>query len=210
MRKMSHRFSLLIISALAAGSVLAAGSTRYKWRDAEGNLHYTDSLPADAGKRGYDVINAQGILVKRVQPAKSAEELAAAHAEAAKAKAGKDEADRHAREDQQLLAANPTETDLKSSQQQQLEMIDQNINSARIGLQSQERSLADLLGRAAEFERNEKPLPAKLTTQIGELRKQIEAQHALIDRRASERETAKASFDAELERYRRISAQTRR
>lgn len=204
MRRSVHRLIPIAILALAAGSVLAAGNVRYKWRDAEGNLHYSDALPPDAGVRGYDVISGQGLLIKRVEAALSPEAQAAAKADATRQRQSQEETARHAREDQQLLAANPTETDLLNSQKQQLQMIEQNISSARIGLQSQERSLADLLGRAAEFERTEKPIPAKLAGQIGDTRKQIEAQHALIDRRIKERETVRADFAAEIDRYRAL------
>jgi flagellar biosynthesis GTPase FlhF len=204
MRRSVPRLIPIAILALATSFALAAGNVRYKWRDAQGNLHYSDALPPEAGVYGYEVIGNQGVVIKRVDPAKSPEALAAAKVEAAKQRRLQEESDRRTREDQQLLAANPTETDLLNSQQQQSQMIEQNINSARVGLQSQERSLAELLGRAAEFERTEKPIPAKLAQQIGETRKQIEAQHALIDRRVREREAARASFSAEIDRYRAL------
>jgi hypothetical protein len=204
MRRSVSRLIPIAVLAFATTSVLAAGNVRYKWRDAQGNLHYSDALPAEAGVYGYEVIGNQGVVIKRVEPAKSPEALAAAKAEAAQQRRLQEEAERQRREDQQLLAANPTENDLIRSQQQQLAMIEQNITSARVGLQSQERSLADLLGRAAEFERTEKPIPAKLNEQIGATRKLIEAQHALIDRRISEREAARASFATELDRYRAL------
>ena len=58
--------SILILAAtLAFGATASAETLRYKWRDAEGNLHYSDSLPSNAGVLGYDVVNSQGILVKR-------------------------------------------------------------------------------------------------------------------------------------------------
>jgi hypothetical protein len=78
---------VLLLATLTV-SAFAAGNFRYKWRDAEGNLHYTDSLPADAGVRGYDVINAQGVMVKRVEPARTPEQRKADRAEADLARAG--------------------------------------------------------------------------------------------------------------------------
>ena len=205
MRKPTFRLIAVLAASLAATAVIAAGSVRYKWRDAEGNLHYTDSLPSDAGVRGYDVINAQGILVKRVEPAKTAEERAAAKADAAVARANNDAAERQKRDDRQLLAANPTEEDLKANQQQQLEMIDLHVKSLTTGLESLERSLTDLLGRAAEFESNDKPVPARLSGQISDVRTKIDAQHAQLNRQTAEREATAAGFVGELEHYRALS-----
>lgn len=208
MRIRFHRLIPITILAFATTSALAAGNVRYKWKDAQGNLHYSDSLPPEAGVLGYEVISAHGIVVKRVERAKSREELAIAKQDENRQKSAKEDADRRAREDQQLLAAHPTENDLIGSQRQQLAMIDQNISSARAGLQSHERILADLLGRAAELERIDKPVPTKLAGQIGDMRKQIEAQHALIDRRTKEREVALSDFASVLDHYRALVEQS--
>ncbi|MGB0134976.1 DUF4124 domain-containing protein [Dokdonella sp.] len=195
------RLVLLLIAPTLAFAVLAAGSVRYKWRDAEGNLHYSDSLPANAGVHGYDVINGQGILVKRVEPAMTAEEKAVAKAEAQEERARLDATERQSRDDMQLLAANPTEADLRKTQSQRIEMIDLQIKSVQTGLQSLERSLTDLLGRAADLERSETAVPERLTSQIGDLRKKVDSQYALLERSKAERESALAGFAAEVERY---------
>lgn len=204
MRMRSHRLTVILLALIASGSVLAAGSFRYKWRDAEGNLHYTDSLPVDAGVRGYEVINAQGIVVKRIAPAMTPEERATAKVEAAAARAEEAAAERQRREDAQLLAANPTEQDLIESQNQQLAMIDQQITGLRSGLESLERSLTELLGRAAELERSSRPVSSRLTSQIANARKEIETQHGSIDRHLADRESTRQEFTRQLDHYRAL------
>jgi hypothetical protein len=100
--------SILILAAtLAFGATASAETLRYKWRDAEGNLHYSDSLPSNAGVLGYDVVNSQGILVKRVAPAMSPEQRQAAKEQAKLETQRQNELEQQRREDQQLLAANP-------------------------------------------------------------------------------------------------------
>ncbi|MBN8480341.1 MAG: DUF4124 domain-containing protein [Xanthomonadales bacterium] len=204
-----HTSLVRAIVALAATGILAAPvlaqGTRYKWRDAEGNLHYSDALPPDAGKRGYEVINAQGIVIKRVEAPKTPEQVAAAKAIAAKEQAARADAEARLRKDQQLLAAYPNEEELARAHQQQLEMLQQNIRSAEIGLQSQERNLAEQLGQAADIEREGKPVPQRIADLIGVTRAQIEAQHRVVDRRIAELEKAKLDFAAELEHYRALS-----
>lgn len=205
MRKTIVTVTLLVIaSTFAAASVQAAEGVRYKWRDSDGNLHYSDALPADAGKHGYDVISAQGLLMKRVEPAKSAEELARANAAATKAAAAEQEAAARARNDQQLLAGYPTEQDLIREHQQQLEILQQTIKAAELSLQNQERSLADLLGDADDVERDGKQVPKRLLDQIAEQRRMIEAQHGVITRRTADLENARANFATELDHYRSL------
>jgi hypothetical protein len=204
MRKPSLSFCIALILSFTSVSVMAAGAVRYKWRDAEGNLHYSDSLPSDANVLGYDVVTGQGVLVKRVAPAMSPDERAAAKAKEAEARSALSETERQDREDQQLLAANPTEADLLQSQQQQLEMIDLQIKSLQTGLESLERNLTELLGRAADHEREGNPVPAKLTKQIADVRSKIDAQHKRLDRNAAEKAKTTTGFSAELDRYRAL------
>jgi hypothetical protein len=202
-----RRVLTAFIALAVAGTCAAAGTqthSRFKWTDAEGNLHYGDVLPAEAAKYGYDIVNSQGIVIKHVDRAKTAEEKAAAKAEIAKAQAAKDAADRRVHTDQQLLAAYPTEDDLKRAQRHQSEMMDQNLSSARVSLQSQEKSLAELLGHAAELESSGKAVPPSLAQRIGEMRKQVEDQRAYITRKEGERDATVARFDEDLAHYREL------
>lgn len=198
----------LLVSGLAlllAGATIAeASSVRYKWRDGEGNLHYSDALPAEAGIYGYEVVNAEGIVIQQVAPAMSKEERAAANAAAKAEREKADEAERQRRADQQLLAANPSEADLIANQKQHLENLDQQMESMQSVLESLERNLADLLGRAADAEAKDKPVPAELNRRIGDVRGKIEQQHTAIQAQQVERDATVERFTQELDRYRNL------
>lgn len=199
----------VLLAMSIAGACWAADAPgkphqRYKWTDAQGNLHYSDALPPEAVNFGYDIVNAQGVVIKHVDRPKTSDEKAAAKAELAKAQAAKESAEARVRNDQQMLAAYPTEDDLKRAQKQQAEMMAQNINSARISLQSQEKSLAELLGHAADYDTTGKPVPTALAKRIGDMRKQVEDQRGYIARKEKEREDTIAHFDDELAHYRSL------
>jgi len=200
----------LVLALVTTGSVWAAGASsthnRYKWTDGEGNLHYSDALPPEAVKYGYEIVSPQGVVIKHVDRPKTAEERAAAKAELAKAQAAKDAAETRVHSDQQLVAAYPTEDDLKRAQHQQQDMLEQNLNSARISLQSQEKSLAELLGHAAELDSSGKAVPPALATRIAASRKQVEDQRGYITRKETERDQTIAKFDDELAHYRALKA----
>jgi len=199
------RFALPVVLALLLVGVASAADgkhNRYKWTDAEGNLHYSDVLPAEAVKYGYEIVSPQGVIVKHVDRAKTADERTAAKAEIAKAKAAKDAEETRVRTDQQMLAAYPTEEDLKRAQHQQSEMLETNLTSARISLQSQEKSLAEILGHAAELDSSGKSVPPALAKRISDTRKQVEDQRSYIARKENERDQTIAHFDDELAHYR--------
>jgi hypothetical protein len=200
-----------VLAFLIAGPAWAAGGSaggkphqRYKWSDGDGNLHYSDSLPPEAVKFGYEIVKPQGVVIMHVDRWKTAEEKAAAKAEIARAQAAKDSAEARARNDKQLIAAYPTEDDLKRAQHQQADMMEQNLTSARISLQSQEKSLAELLGHAAELDSNGKPVPVNLAKKIADMRKQVEEQRTYIGRKEKERDDTIAHFDEDLAHYRAL------
>jgi hypothetical protein len=183
---------------------------RFKWRDAGGNLHYSDSLPPEAAKYGYEIVSPQGMVIKRVAREKTAAELAAAKAAAIKEQAEREVAEARALADAQLLANFPQESDLLRAQRQRIEMLDQQVNAARISLRNQEQTLADLLDNAADSERAGKPLAKYQSDKIASMRKQVDEQRLMVERREAERRDAGTRFEREVQRYRDLRSQQAR
>jgi hypothetical protein len=193
---------LVTLGAAAAGS--GDVRLRYKWRDEAGNLHYADSVPPEATRLGYEVVNQQGLVVRRVERAKTADEIAAAKAAADKLAEEKRKADDVARNDAQMLAAYPSEEDLRKSLQAQIDLITQNIQATEVGITSQEKSLAERLVHAAEQERNGKPVPATVQNQINTLRKGLADQKVFLERRTADRTAMEKQLVTDLEKYRAL------
>jgi hypothetical protein len=212
MRVIGYLLTLIVLTMGVATPAVAQNGerNRYKWKDAQGNLHFDDALPPEAARLGYEVVNAQGIVVKHVERAKTDEEDKADTAAAAsKAEHDRTAADQ-ARSDQQILAAYPNEGEFVSAQQQQLDMIDQNIHATEISLQSQEKSLTEMLSHAADLDRNGKPVPAPLQQQIDTLRRNIEKQKTYIASKQQEKTDSTTKFDSELAHYRTLRDQERK
>lgn len=195
---------LLPLVAVVASTAASADRVRYKWRDEAGNLHYADSVPPEATRLGYEVVNQQGLVVRRVERAKTEAELAAAKAQAERQAEEKRKADDAARNDAQMLAAYPTEEDLRKSLQAQIDLITQNIQATEVGITSQEKNLAERLVHAAEQERNGKPVPAALQKQINTLRTGLAEQKAFLDRRTADRASMEQQLVADIEKYRQL------
>ncbi len=201
--------SLLLESVHAATATSTAGHVHYKWIDEQGGVHFSDSVPADAVKFGYDVLNNEGLTIRHVERAKTPEEIKAAKAEARQKEDVLRRAEEQVRADQQMLAAYPTENDLIRAQKAQLEIVAQNLRGAEINIHSLERNLTDLLSHAAELERSAKPLPPKLTQQISDLRNDIDAQKAFITQKQQEKIDSASKFEAELVHYRELVEKTK-
>lgn len=191
---------------LAATTALAVDKSpdRYRWKDAQGVVHFDDVLSDAAIQAGYDVVNGSGMKIRHVAAPKTAEQQKAADKAEAQKKAADKAAAEQARDDAQMLAAYPTEQDLSDAHKAQLAMIDQYIESTQISLESQEKSLSENLAHAADLERTGKPIPAALSKLIETLRANVEKQKAYIAGKQQEKVDSGVKFEAQLAHYREI------
>lgn len=207
MRSTRTLIAIGLLAFVAANALAVEKSQeRYRWKDAQGVVHFDDVLSDAAIQSGYDVVSGSGMLVKHVAPPRTAEQVKAdAKVEAQKQAAQKATADQ-AREDEQMLAAYPAEQDLVDAQNAQQATIDQYIEATQISLQSQEKSLTDNLSHAADLERAGKPIPVALHQMIETLRANVEKQKAYIAAKQQEKTDSAKKFEAELAHYRQLRA----
>ncbi len=193
---------------LASQCVMAqeASHVRYKWQDAQGLVHFSDSLSAEAMKFGYTVVNDQGVVVGRVDRQLTPEERAAAN-RVAEAQAKQERAAREqANADMQMLNAYPDEESYQLSLKQTLDTFDQKIRTTQINLRSQEKALTDLLARAADLERAKQPVPPALADNISKQRNVVTGQRNNLTRQRAERVKAQAEQKTQLAHYRELKA----
>lgn len=206
-----HKCVLIVATAaLLAGAAAHAQSTgnglRYKWRDAQGGVHFSDSLTADAMKYGFDAVNDQGLVIQHVDRQLTPQERAAANQLAAdQAKKQRIEQER-INADAQMLEAYPNENMYKISQQQALDTLDQQIHTTQINLKTQEKALTDQLGHAAEIERTQKTVPKFINDNIAQQRAVVSDQQATLQRQQAERAQMLKDQSAQLAHYREIKA----
>lgn len=203
MRKFVYAAAIGMATVLSAHAQ-NAGSIRYKWHDAKGLPHYSDSLTAEAMKYGYDLVNDQGMVVRHVEKQLNPEERAAAQKVAAEQAAQRQAEEARQRADLQMLNAYGDEASLKQAQQEELDTIDQQINTTRLNLRSQEKTLTDLLGRAAELERTKQPVPKYLVDSIAGQRNVVAGQRTALERQQQRRDTAQTQDAQQLEHYRTL------
>lgn len=205
MRKSLPVFAAALLMSLAA-SAQNTGSIRYKWHDAQGLPHFSDSLTAEAMKYGYDLVNDRGLVVQHVPRQLTPEERAVAN----KLAAAQAEQQRIIREranaEEQMLAAYPDEESFRISQQQALDTIDQQIHTTQLNLRSQEKALTDLLARAADIERAKNPVPKFLTDSIAQQRDVVTGQRTALQRQQAERAQTVQQQIKQLARYRELKA----
>lgn len=200
-----RRFALaILLPVLLATTAPAAAQKLYRWTDKDGNVHYTDQLPPEAARDQREELNKQGMTVSRTERALTPEEQAARNAELAKLAEQQRIDEEKAKMDAVLIGSYPSEVDLQRSYKERFDLIEQSLESARVSIRSQEKSLADMLAHAADLERNGKPVSQTVVDSITHTRSQVAEQRGYLARRESEGVALRTEFDTLLKRYREL------
>lgn len=205
MRKIAFVIALLALTTVVQAQNKAQ-TYRYRWKDAAGLPHYSDSLTADAMKFGYELVNDRGLVVQHVDRQLTPEERAAAQKVAEQQAAVDRAAEQRKRSDAQMLAAYPTEAAYKTSQQENLDSMDQQIATTRSNLRSQEKALTDLLTRAGDAERAKQPVPKYLGDSIAKQRDVVAHQRDTLEHQQNARDAQVQKNAQDLVHYRELKA----
>lgn len=195
---------LIALSATLANPAVA--QKLYKWVDADGNVHYSDSVPPEHIKQARQQFNEDGVVVDRVERAPTAEELAARQEAERQAEAEARRIERQREEDQKLLSIYSSEDDILRSRDQQVQSIQRSIDAAQAFIDGQSKTLATLMERASKAEDAGQTVGEQLAASIASAQQQIRDQEDYIIRREAEKQAAALHYAEILDRYREILA----
>lgn len=202
----------LLALALVAACTTAAGDLQaqklYRWVDKDGKVHYSDKVPPSEADLARDELNAQGRTVDRVARALTPEEQEQAKIDAEAAEVARKAREAQERMDHVLLASYESEADLKRAYDERFDLVQQSIESAKVGIRSQENSLAEILAHAADLERAGRPVGANIQQSIETARKQVAQQAEYLARREGEQAALQKEYDEVVARYRVLRAES--
>jgi len=187
---------MLLISATEAGL--------YRWVDDEGNVHYSDTIPPAQVEKEHTEISKKGIRINTVPRAKTLEELRAEQ-ELEWMRAQQERLiEEQKAADQMLLETFRSEDDIVMARDGKLEAVDVKIAVTKTNIRRQQQYLASLRSHAANLERTGKPVPKELVNNIAKAEQAIRDSYAIIVDREAEKNTIRAVFEKDLERFLRI------
>jgi hypothetical protein len=201
--------TLAVSIALLLGTGLSDAQQKklYRWTDKDGKVHYSDHVPPEAIENARSEINQQGMTVGEVGRALSAEELAAAKQAEKAAQARRKSEEEQAKRDQILLSSYGTVAELDRAYRERFDLLEQSLESARVGIRSQEKSLADLLAHAAGLQRQNKPVPANIRSSIEVAQRQVAQQREYLAGREREKAEVDQEYQATRTRYLALQAE---
>ena len=196
--------ALLAPAAGFAGPDQTQSGHNYSWLDKNGERHYGDAVPPEYAQSERRVLNNLGVEIERVDAEKNAQQLAEQR------KRDRVVQDR-LQHDHFLLTTYTSTKDIERLRDERLDLLDGQIKAAIAYIESLDARLKTLQQRALMFKPySKKPdalrMPDDLAEQLVRASNEVRAQHRSMDRRRQEMLAVRAQFEADIARYRELTA----
>jgi predicted RNase H-like nuclease (RuvC/YqgF family) len=191
------------IALLLATTTATAGMYRYK--DENGQVVISNTIPDSASRRGYDILNNKGRVIETVDPAPTAEEIA--EREAAKRK--QEQQARQRQLDEKLLERFSQPDDAVRAMYRKVRELRGLSQLKRGNISVIESQLDSEQERAADRERSGREIPEATLTKIRRLEANIREIEREINAQESEIRQVKRQFLNDIERLEIITGKPR-
>lgn len=196
---------LMGLAPLASAQTTQAPAKKlYCWSEG-GRKVCGDALPSSAVDSARTEINARsGMATARIDRALTPEERAAADAAAQAEASAAAAAEAEKRRFMAMVQSFETEDALRKAFDNRLSLNRDSIATARMGITGVRTMLVDLLRRAGEAELAQRPVPAKLATDIRGQHAELMRQQAALARLQRDAVSIRAQLDEAATRYRAL------
>lgn len=215
---MKHRIShtnltsskVLVCLVLLGISVTASAGTLYKWIDENGEVRYSDRMPANQVKREHQTLNSQGIVITTKSAAKTEEEIIA-FKEAKKELQAKQEVERQNKEaqgrlDRVLLLTFSSETEMSRVKNDRIDVLDSVIRLIYKSIAATEDRLIRFQGLAEQqYISQEKEVPGGLAQNIEESTRKLKNREKQLSLKLGEKFKIEAQYEVDIARFRLLS-----
>ncbi|TNF89020.1 MAG: DUF4124 domain-containing protein [Gammaproteobacteria bacterium] len=201
---------MTMLLCLVSGSTSAAAL--YKWIDEDGNVRYSDRLPAAQAKKKHHQLNSQGMVVSTTEDARSEEDLAAE----AEARRKKEEEEKEAarlkaiqdQKDQVLLLTFSSEKELQIARDDRIQVVDSVIRLINKSIATTQIKLDELRSVADKsYLSKGKQVPGGLEQKIEHFTRKIESRNQQLSLKVAEKEKINQQYEIDLARYRELKSE---
>lgn len=182
-----------------------ADARMYRYKDDNGQMVISNTVPQEASTRGYEILNSQGRVVDRIAPAPTEEELQ----QRAEEERRQQEAAEQLERDKALLRRYRHPDDAVRALHRKIDELE-GLNQLKQGnISVIESQLDSEQSKAADLERSGREIPESTLDKIDRLEQQIRELEAEIDAQNREMEEIRESYVEDIERLEVITEQDR-
>jgi len=193
----------IMMAALVIVPLAAQAQMTYRCTGADGKRYYGSTIPMQCMGHPVEQLNAQGLLVRRIDPEGEQKEREAKAAAAAKAKEEENATREESRRNRALLATYTSERDIEAARARALEDNHSAVQQVETRIDALKKRRAGY-DKELEFYQdkkgNTKP-PAKLLEDIDSVDGDIKAQQGLLAAKKKEVELINAKYDQDKQRF---------
>ena len=201
---------ILVCLVLLGISVTASAGKLYKWIDENGEVRYSDRMPANQIKREHQTLNAQGIVVTTKAAAKTEEEIKATK-EAKKELQAKQEVERQNKEaqgrlDRVLLLTFSSEQEMSRVKKDRIDVLDSVIRLIYKSIAATEGRLIRFKNTAEQqYISQEKEVPGGLAQNIEESTRKLQNREKQLSLKLGEKFKIEAQYEVDVARFRLLN-----
>ncbi len=194
-------FNLLLAVLLV--TALPAQAKLYKWVDAQGRVHYTDTPPPQSSTHAVTELGKTGQAMKRTE---SVEERRAREAEERRQAELKKIAEEQARKDRALLGTYTRVSEIDLARDRALEHHRLAITGAQTRLKQVSVKAKEILEKIQTITQRGRPVPPYLQNQLNATQKEAEDLKKIIRVNQEAQVTVRARYEADKTRYIELTA----
>ncbi len=198
------KFRLISVFLFLAPIAAGAGEQGrvYKWVDADGELHYSDSIPAKYAEMDKQVLNDHGVTIDRLRGKRTPEEIEAERVAAEMAL--QEQLERRA--DMALLATYLTVDEILMHRDRRVELFQAQSRVTELYLRNLDRRLTNLRREASRFrpyaDNPDAPMIAPdLVADIGQTQDTITRHQRNLERFQADEQQIIARFQGDINRF---------
>lgn len=194
-----------LLVTLAAGMAVADEKKLYRWVDADGVVHYGDSIPAKYAENEKHVLNDAGVTVGVLRGKKTPEELA----EEKRQLELEQERELQRRADKALLATYLSIDEIEMHRDRRVELFQAQARVTELYLRNLQRRLESLEEEAGNYrpysDDPDAPMIGRdLAADLNETRATIERHEVNLQRFQKDEDSIVARFDNDIDRFKAL------
>ena len=176
---------------------VALAEAFFKLTNEQGRTVIKETLTPDEARRGYEIISKSGNVVKVVAPELSEEDYNAMTEAQKLAMIKKENEEREARYNLDLLLKYSNLNDLQAERERKLREFDISISILQGNLAVLRENAERQRSVAASIERNGHPVPEKIQGNIAEIEREMNEARESVEKRKEEKQAISAKYDAD-------------
>lgn len=183
----------------------SASANMYRFTDENGQIVISNTIPQEASERGYDILNSNGRVIRTIDPAPTAEEIAEREAQ----KRREESKARQREEDRKLLERFSHPDEAVRAMYRKIRELRGLSQLKRGNISVIENQLDTEQGRAADRERSGREIPEATLNKIRRLESNIREIEREINAQEAEIESVRRQFLDDIERLEVITGDAR-